>query len=474
MRLLVDLQQVSEIVQALNGCLEPDVIAKRTTDCLVEKFGCAFARIWLIEPDRITLRLVASSGMYTHTNGSFARVPMGAFKVGKIAQNRIPFLSNNLADEPWVKDRDWAIAQSITGFAGYPLAIAEKTVGVLAVFSHQPLSPEFLEAMQGLCTTLTVILENTMHYQQERQTHSGASLSLGAVPLSEQLAGSLGSARFSLVGTERSLPVSLACILLRTAELLRDTNCTYCRLMYEQTHISLEAVMVPPAMSANSLQEGSSIFDELLFTVSCIGGTLDTLPGANQQVIQLALKIPYPTCRLGTRVRVHCRSSVLQIAFTRLTYLAGLTLCSLSDATIPLLTDDATQVAMAERVLWITQPHQAIPKGISARVSLSISPGQLQDAVDAVADGKTWGLEDPATAQPTLSEREQEILSLLAQGLRDRDIANQLHISERTVKFHINNTLTKLKARTRCQAIHQAALNGCLSATLPSETRLPN
>nr|WP_250125910.1 hypothetical protein [Chroococcidiopsis sp. CCMEE 29] len=43
--------------------------------------------------------------MYTHINGSFARVPMGAYKVGKIAQNRVSFLSNNLADEAWVKDR---------------------------------------------------------------------------------------------------------------------------------------------------------------------------------------------------------------------------------------------------------------------------------------------------------------------------------------------------------------------------------
>jgi DNA-binding NarL/FixJ family response regulator len=46
------------------------------------------------------------------------------------------------------------------------------------------------------------------------------------------------------------------------------------------------------------------------------------------------------------------------------------------------------------------------------------------------------------------------------QGARDRDIAGALHISERTVKFHINNLLTKLDARTRCQAIYQAIGNG--------------
>ena len=104
-------------MQGVSGCLEPNVIACRVTDALVEQFDCAFTRIWLIEPDQTMLRLVASSGMYTHIDGSFARVPVGAYKVGKIAQNRVPFLSNHLADETWVKDRDWAIANHIQGFA---------------------------------------------------------------------------------------------------------------------------------------------------------------------------------------------------------------------------------------------------------------------------------------------------------------------------------------------------------------------
>jgi len=86
--------------------MEPEEIARRVTNGLVEKFDCAFARIWLLEPDRTTLKLVASSGLYTHTNGAFARIPIGAYKVGKIAQNRVSFLSNNLAAEPWVGNRE--------------------------------------------------------------------------------------------------------------------------------------------------------------------------------------------------------------------------------------------------------------------------------------------------------------------------------------------------------------------------------
>ncbi|MBD0269831.1 MAG: GAF domain-containing protein, partial [Cyanobacteria bacterium Co-bin8] len=155
-RLLFDLQQVGQIAQAISGCLDAVAIATQVTNALVAQFDCVFARIWLVEPDQQTLRLVASSGLYTHTDGSFARVPMGAYKVGKIAQNRVPFLSNHLPEEPWVKDRDWAIANNIQGFAGYPLAVKDRVIGVLATFSHYPLAPEFLEVLQVLCMTTTI------------------------------------------------------------------------------------------------------------------------------------------------------------------------------------------------------------------------------------------------------------------------------------------------------------------------------
>ena len=69
-----------------------------------------------------------------------------------------------------------------------------------------------------------------------------------------------------------------------------------------------------------------------------------------------------------------------------------------------------------------------------------------------------------ATARNSpLSEREQEVIRLLAQGERDRDIAEQLYISERTVKFHVKNMLQKLGVRTRIQAVFEAAKNGWLA-----------
>jgi DNA-binding NarL/FixJ family response regulator len=65
-------------------------------------------------------------------------------------------------------------------------------------------------------------------------------------------------------------------------------------------------------------------------------------------------------------------------------------------------------------------------------------------------------------AQPLepLSEREREVLLLLAQGLSNRDIAEKLVITEGTVKNHVSNVLAKLRAENRTQAADIARRRG--------------
>lgn len=69
--------------------------------------------------------------------------------------------------------------------------------------------------------------------------------------------------------------------------------------------------------------------------------------------------------------------------------------------------------------------------------------------------------EKPAGAIPfALSEREREVLVLLAQGRSNREIAEKLHITEGTVKNHVSNILGKLQAENRTQAADIARRHG--------------
>ncbi|HFD40351.1 MAG TPA: response regulator transcription factor [Anaerolineae bacterium] len=69
---------------------------------------------------------------------------------------------------------------------------------------------------------------------------------------------------------------------------------------------------------------------------------------------------------------------------------------------------------------------------------------------------------EPEPPRPLLTPREEEILTLLAGGARNRDIAQTLFISERTVKVHIANLMDKLEAKTRTEAVARAIKLGLL------------
>jgi two-component system NarL family response regulator len=66
---------------------------------------------------------------------------------------------------------------------------------------------------------------------------------------------------------------------------------------------------------------------------------------------------------------------------------------------------------------------------------------------------------------PRLTDREMEVLRLVAQGLNNRDIAKQLFISENTVKNHIRNILEKLHLHSRMEAVVYAVREKMIEIT---------
>ena len=466
-RLLYDLQQVSDIAQSISGNLDADAIAQQVTNALVARFDCVFSRIWLVQPDRTALRLVASAGLYTHIDGDFAQIPMGAYKVGKIAQNRVPFLSNHLPEESWVKDRQWALDNKIRGFAGYPLMVGDRTLGVLATFSNNAFAPEFLEVLQVLCMTLTVALDTALQVQK-----SVTPESVGAIPsLSDQIATILKSTRLTLVGTERRLKVSLSCSFLRAAEMLDSLACNYCRLTYTPTTVSLDAFAPLPTRTNQSSadflgrtqnDEAKPLdmpqFSDLKFLVSYLGGTLQVQPVMEGQAYQLLMELPDVVDRSGLKIRIQSRYESLTHTLTHLAYRAGLVVSQPTDTEALLLTDNPTSLSTTLPAVWINYDSRAIPEEARAVIDLKITPEQLRETVTQAAQGKIPP--SATTEEQRFSKREQQVMQLLAEGLRDRNIAQQLFISESTVKFHINNSLAKLNAKNRYQGVYQAAIRG--------------
>ena len=117
--------------------------------------------------------------------------------------------------------------------------------------------------------------------------------------------------------------------------------------------------------------------------------------------------------------------------------------------------------------------YEAIKGGASGYLLKDASTDEVAQAVRVVADGQSLispsmamklldefkqmsrtDRSQPAT--PRLTERELEVLRLVAQGLNNREIAKQLFISENTVKNHVRNILEKLQLHSRMEAVMYA------------------
>ena len=121
--------------------------------------GAAFARIWTLNEREGVLELQASAGLYTHLNGPHGRVPLGQFKIGRIARDRKPHLTNTVIGDPEVSDQEWARREGMVAFAGHPLIVDDRVVGVMALFARHALSDAVISALASVADHIALGIE---------------------------------------------------------------------------------------------------------------------------------------------------------------------------------------------------------------------------------------------------------------------------------------------------------------------------
>ena len=120
------------------------------------------------------------------------------------------------------------------------------------------------------------------------------------------------------------------------------------------------------------------------------------------------------------------------------------------------------------RVLLISgsgrmSPAAARAAGASGFVSKDWEAREVARAVRAVGMGMTLFAPTSEQPAPLLSEREREVLDLIAVGSTNREIASKLYLSPHTVKEHTSALYRKLGARNRAEAVQLAQRVGLLS-----------
>lgn len=166
-----------------------------------------------------------------------------------------------------------------------------------------------------------------------------------------------------------------------------------------------------------------------------------------------------------------------------------LTATERSEAAVILVADATTQVAIASVAALVAAPRTppvlvlsgddtpafvrgAFAAGARGVITTAASLEELAGALRAVADGVSYLhpslgaiLAQLTTAQVVdeLSEREREVLRLIAFGLTNPEIAGELVVSVRTVETHRAHLTRKLHARTRADLVRHAIENGLVS-----------
>lgn len=141
--------------------------------------------------------------------------------------------------------------------------------------------------------------------------------------------------------------------------------------------------------------------------------------------------------------------------------------------------DDAPRVIILTTFELDEYVFEALRAGASGFLLKRTEPEQLVGAIRVVAGGEallspsvTRRLIEEFTRRPpvgsgerlaNLTEREREVLLLIARGLSNQELAEQLFIADNTVKTHVKRIFTKLGARDRAQAIVIAYESGLMS-----------
>ena len=126
--------------------------------------------------------LRSSAGQYTRLNGTHARVAVGEQKIGLIAQERKPHLTNDVLNDKRISDPEWAKREHMVAFAGYPLMVERHLVGVLAMFAREALGPEALEALASVADTIAQGIERKIAEQKLRESEHNLRLFMETIP----------------------------------------------------------------------------------------------------------------------------------------------------------------------------------------------------------------------------------------------------------------------------------------------------
>jgi PAS domain S-box-containing protein len=140
-----------------------ETLAKMLHECMeafVRQLDMVVAGIWIVREGKNVLDLAASAGSHALVVPN-SLIPVGQLAIERITRERAPWFSNAFAPDPEVETQEstWIQRTGVTAFAGHPLIVGNRVVGVLGLFSRHPVTQGGIEAMASVTVGIAQAIE---------------------------------------------------------------------------------------------------------------------------------------------------------------------------------------------------------------------------------------------------------------------------------------------------------------------------
>jgi signal transduction histidine kinase/CheY-like chemotaxis protein len=123
---------------------------KLSVEGFVRYLHLAFAGVWCFNDSTKVLKLEASAG----TDACIHRGAIGVLEIGRIAQERKLYFTNDVLQDAILCEKQWAREENVVAFAGQPLIIDDQVVGVVATFGLQPFEEDALRSISTIAESM--------------------------------------------------------------------------------------------------------------------------------------------------------------------------------------------------------------------------------------------------------------------------------------------------------------------------------
>ena len=130
----------------------------RCATAMAHYLNADLACVWIFDAEGSSLLLQASAGSIPDTESAGYKMARGLLKTELISERK-PVLLNHVLGSPYVPDEDWAKHEKITAYAGYPLVLEDRLVGLMSIYGRNPLAEATLQEMASVANGIALCIE---------------------------------------------------------------------------------------------------------------------------------------------------------------------------------------------------------------------------------------------------------------------------------------------------------------------------